>query len=413
MPIVRKRIDGRIARDSLASRPVFYFDLEPALACAGPTMLRNPNRLEIVCDHCVNSVTQCDDMIFAGTGFYLIVNSCDEPQASQLASQISASLLKCFFGTGEPPTEALKVLFRRPTEEEFVHLAGTGVGAIPVTTVKVTAVEQPELRGDAPAGKSDDTDLLRELSANGVNRSEGFRFGFAPVHDLRRGTLPTFFCETVRLNDPKTPIERGNVSSIGSREFPRYDQAMLLHALTFSRRLNDAGIIAAVGVSVSFETLAWPKGRQYYWNALRAANCAENPFLIVRIDMIPPGTPHARLAELVAAVRAETKRVFVHLPDDGLNMLQDARLGAAGYVLSSRAGMTNEEVSARAIRLANLCNTHQALSCIDRIPDRRTAVRVHAAGVRLGEGNFLDSKYFFDETPTAVIKAYQGEIRNL
>ena len=57
MTVVRSRIGEHLASDAFASRPLYYFDLAPVLARMGLTMLRNPARLEIVCDNCFVMMT--------------------------------------------------------------------------------------------------------------------------------------------------------------------------------------------------------------------------------------------------------------------------------------------------------------------------------------------------------------------
>lgn len=402
MAIQHDRIDGKMSMDALMARPLFHFDLEPVLERAGPTMLRNPNRLNIVCDHCVRSVSQYDDVIFSDTGFYLVVNSCEEPQATQLARQISIALLRCFFGEVEPPADLLQSLFRTPTEHELASIAAR----MPKAPGAAVASVEPASRIEPTTASGDP---MVELAVRGIHSGEAFRFGFAPFFDLRRGTVSTFFCDTVRMHDNEIVHQRDSFASIGSRDLPRVDQAMLLQALAFSKRLKESGVVAAVGTNVSYETLAWSKGRQFYQNALRATNSADNAYLIVKIDMVPQGAPASRLQEMVAAIKPFARRVFLELPDGDFDPIQSAQLGAAGYVVFLRPGMAREEIAARAMRLARLCSMREALSCVERIPDLASADRVKAAGVRFGEGRFWGSKIYFDDTPLDAINVRHAE----
>lgn len=409
MSIPSNRIDGRIPPRLLLSRPLFYFDLAPVLERAGPTMLRNPNRLEIVCDHCVKSVTTTDNAVFVGNGFYLIVTSCDEPLASQLAQKVSAALLKCFFGKAEAPTETLAALFRRPTHEEIARLERT---PFPSSDDLAPDAETGEAESEPHEIAEPATANGDELAAEGIHRRGGFRFGFVPVHDFRKGTLPGFFCSTIRLQDGVLAERNETLASLDVAEYPRVDQAMLQHALSFSKRLRDADIVAAVGTRVSFETLAWSKGRQHYQNALREMSGATNPFLIVIVDMVPSGTPPTRLTDLIASIRPHARRVFLQVPDRGLAAVEAAKLGAAGYVISAGPGITRTELVAQSMRLVKICNYQGALSCVEHIPDLKTARLVQSAGVRLGTGNFFDARVFSSATPPEKIRAYKAEHRD-
>lgn len=408
MAISSTKIDNRFDADFLLSRPLFFFDLAPVLDRAGSTMLRNPNRLEIVCDHCVRAVTDTDQMVFAGCGFYLVVTSCETPQAEALARKISIVLLRCFFGMGEPPADLLAALFRKPTADEFAALAGPGAplpreDAAPEAGTPAAEPPRPAIAAA--------TDPLVELAVRGVHRPAAFRFGFVPVHDLRRGTVSTFFCGTVRLHDGEIVYQRDGFASIGPRDMPRVDQAMLLQTLAFGEKLRLAGIVAAVGTSVSFETLGWSKGRQFYQNALRSTASADNNYLIVKIDAIPPGTPAMRIAEMVAAIRPFAKRVFVHLPYDAIGTIQDTNLGAGGFVTSAGPGSTHEEIAALSQRFAKLCNLNGALSCVDQIPNAAAASLVQAAGVRFAEGRIFGSRVVYGNTSPDSIRDYQRELR--
>jgi hypothetical protein len=397
--------DERPTLELLLSRPVFYFDLVPMLAHAGPTMLRNPRRLEILCDQCVSAATGSDQSIFQESGFYLIVTSCNEPHASQLVSRISVALLKYFFGSAHPPQEVLSALIRRATREELVRLAGDEAATAPdaddAASDDVEEIDQSEPRHIS--------DPLADLAAHGFHRAEGFRFGFSPVHDLRRGTIPTFFCNTMRTADEQVIYRRDIFSSIGSRELPRLDQAMLLHALSFSRRIAQAGVIVAVGTSVSFETLAWSKGRQFYQNALNAADGINNAFLIVKLDLVPQGTPPARLAELVASLRPYARRIFVQLPDTDFSAIHTEHLTATGFIVPWQPSMTPAGMSTFAARFTRLCHQQGALSCIDQIPDDAATDVVRAAGVRFAEGNIFRSRILYGDTPVDAIKSYHDD----
>ena len=112
---------------------------------------------------------------------------------------------------------------------------------------------------------------------------------------------------------------------------------MLLQALRFAAKLSQNRVMAAVGTSVSFETLAWSKGRQFYQNALRATNSATNTF--DRQDRHGPaghaGYAPGRVGRSRPALREAD---FRRDTNSDFAALQDNNLGATGYVLTARPG---------------------------------------------------------------------------
>ncbi len=256
------------------------------------------------------------------------------------------------------------------------------------------------------------SDPIAELAARGVHPDAGFRVGFSPIYDLRSGRLWSLSSGAVRLRDLQPIAERDGDCSIGSRDMPRIDQAMLLRSLTFSRTLADAGVTVPVWTSVSFETLTWSVGRQFFQNTLRATQCADNPLLIVAIDGIPSGTPYLRVAEHVASIRPHAKRVFARLPESGLSSIRGSSLGANGYACSVPPDMTPRGSSAFLVRFARLCALQGAFSCIDRVRDLATAKAVRTAGVRFAGGPFFGDTVYFDETPAEEIRAHHMGARD-
>src|ERR1700722_8122328 len=81
-----------------AARPVYYFDFAPVLA-RSHALRRNPERVQLMCDHCVKRLAPGDTMLAESSGFFLIVHSAEGNAAEALAYEINVALLELFFGT--------------------------------------------------------------------------------------------------------------------------------------------------------------------------------------------------------------------------------------------------------------------------------------------------------------------------
>lgn len=175
---------------------------------------------------------------------------------------------------------------------------------------------------------------------------------------------------------------------------PSLDEAMLEHCLTMARKIASTKMIAAVATSVAFETLAWSRGRQLYQHALRRANAACNPFLIVKISDIPTGTPVTRLSEIVAMIRPFAKRVFLHVPDVDMHWPLSGNIGVSGLVATLPQKSTPAAAACISTRLVRLAVAQNALTCVEGA-DRTDAIGIiRAAGTRFasGAGLGLDDK---------------------
>lgn len=222
---------------------------------------------------------------------------------------------------------------------------------------------------------------------------ESVELRFLPVHDLRRDAISTFFCTPVYMVG-ESEVIRGYraFQDLGTRELPDLDCAMLEHALGFARTLEAAGVVAAICTSVNFETLAWSRGRAMYLEALRRLGVAHNPYLIVRIEEIPDGTPDSRLYDIVLSLRPHLRRVFVHLSERDPRLAGYGYIGATGIVTSLPPLATRPVVMAIAKSLERVCEAQSAISGIDRVENETTLDIVRAIGVRYAAGEVFGDR---------------------
>jgi hypothetical protein len=272
---------------------------------------------------------------------------------------------------------------------------------------------------DAPAGADsddiaalphEDRDALAHLATHGKLPGQNVELRFVPIHDLQRHRVTMFFCEPV-FAVQNAPIIHGYraFQGLGPRELPFVDRAILAHAVKFARRLAGAGTVATIGTSVNYETLASPKGRELYQQALRAAGVADHPFLILNIENLPEATGSARLAEIVAAVRHHVKRIFVHLPDMETNVQHCGHMGIAGFTLTLPPDSTRVSAMGAAKWLLRECEAQQAHSCIDCIDNEEMVELMTLAGIRFGAGSAFGRQEFRGDTHPAEIESFIAE----
>ena len=231
-----------------------------------------------------------------------------------------------------------------------------------------------------------------------------------PARDLRNNRVSAFFCSPVAGPPGATRVQGyQSFQGMSRHDWPLIDRAILSYAMKFARKLAARGIVAAVGTSVNFETLAWSQGRKIYCQALRAIGAGEIPFLILKIEDVPSGTLPGRLAEIISSVRPLAKRVFVHLPDCDIPIHQCGHLGASGFVLSLPPRPVSATTSGVSSWLARTCEIQNALSCVDHIDSDAALARVRQAGVRFGAGRVFGHPEFRGDADVAAIDAFMDE----
>lgn len=268
----------------------------------------------------------------------------------------------------------------------------------------------PEMpfRATSAEGRVDYTQLATE----GALPGENIELHFVPIHDLERRRVTTFFCSPVFCVE-EAPIIYGYraFQGVGARDMPYIDRAILGHTVKFARKLAQAGTVAAIGTSVNYATLSWPKGREIYEQALKAAGVGDCPFLLLKIEDVPSGASPGELAEVVAHVREYVKRIFVHIPDMETSIQRCGNLGVSGLVLSLPPRPTRMSVMAASKWLLRECEAQTAHSCVDYVESEETLDLVRVAGVRFAAGTALGTTAFCGSAHPQSVEYYMAEVR--
>lgn len=373
---------------SRASAPatIYFFNLDLVLSHLGSSRLTDPSRLHAICSRHVKSIIGSDLLLFSDHGFYLVINSCTGQAADSLAKFINVSLLTLLFGTEKVTCDRRLKLYRIVESEDLPAVSAHKIAELAKSIIPREAYDFEDIHEEH--GHSA-TERLEQLAHDGVDVEQGVELTFFPVHDLRRAAVSALFCAPTFAG-----AEFGHAAfrDISASELPYIDRAILHHGLSFAQRLAEAGVVVAVGVPVSFETLAWSKSRQIYQGALRAANVAQNAQLILKIEDIPPGTPAERIAQLMSGLRAFVRHIFIHLPDNHVELVMAGRMGASGLVKSLQRRAALPEVLADSKWLSRAAHAQGAMSCIDHVESDEALAVVRSADIRFAVGHVFGAE---------------------
>ncbi|MEI9991958.1 MAG: hypothetical protein WDM86_18205 [Rhizomicrobium sp.] len=385
-------VDGEFDVAALAGKAVYWFDLGLVLHRRGQV---GPARLRLMCEQHVMRLVPDELVLFQPAGFYLVVRSCAAASALPVAQTVNGALLKLFFGT--EAAEKIAPLFRVAQIAEIGGRENAGTATSPAPA----AERVPD--SAAPS----ETDPLADLAVGSHAGCDGLRLGFLPVYDLRRGTASTFLCTPTR----GAPAEPATLDGIDPRVRPSLDVAMLERCLLLTREIAARRLTAAAVAPVSFETLASPRGRRLYQSALRRAGAVENPFLVVKIEDVPPGTPAARLAEIVAMVRAHARRVFAQLPSAQARLIEGGRLGATGLFAKFPDESGPAAIAALAKSLIRSAEAQHAFAYAENVHDALALGLVRRAGVRLASGRALGGGQVHAAAPDVLLSLEKAGAR--
>jgi hypothetical protein len=229
------------------------------------------------------------------------------------------------------------------------------------------------------------------LAETGALDAQGLELRFFPVCDFQRQSVAALFCTPIYAPaGAETLYGHRAFRDFTAPEWAAIDVAILEHALAFAARLAKAGIVVAVGASVSFVTLDDPSGRQHYRDALRSAHAREQAMLALKIEDIPEQAGGRRVAEIVSCVRPLVPRVFVHLPSSRMPLGGRELLHASGLVLSMPARLPLHGMQSEARWLARTAQLQSALACMDHVDTQMELETVRGAAIRFAAGHALN-----------------------
>jgi hypothetical protein len=361
--------------------PAYYFDFVHIFERC-EALRQHPERIALMCQNRVRAIALGELMLTREQGFFLIVQTRVGPAAEALANEISVALMQLFFGSDS--LTGLAALFRALPYEEMCE---TGIAMPPPQpTAPAAQIAAGGLQAGISRSPVRNPDPLEHLAQSTLPGFEGLKSGFLPMFNIQRESPSIYMCGAVGRRYGKMEFGPAALRCCSPKDRPSLDEAMLEYSVGFTRQIVPTKFTAAISTSVSYETLAWSRGRQLYQHALRALDAANNPFLVVKIDDVPPGTPASRLAEIVATVRPFVKRVVLHLPVCDVGLIQSGQIGAAALCATLPAYAKPPAIERFATWLNRTAMGQQALSCVDGIYDANALPLLRAAGIRFAAG---------------------------
>lgn len=229
----------------------------------------------------------------------------------------------------------------------------------------VELVEKAEL-DLAPPGSSSLGEELCELRPLKVPPSPpaDVEIKFLPVWDSQFQVIRAYRCIY-------------NRTVIGSAGLTLKEEARELSqaALTALTRVSD--VLQAhlarnerfmVNMTVSYAVLTSPLARMEFIAACRRLPCELRPYLLFKIEGLPPGVPHGRLIELVTTIGPFCRGIIAKIPrtEHALDIYRGVGLKAVGMGLGSASPSS---ASAAIERLCALAKREKLCTFLDDVPD--------------------------------------------
>jgi hypothetical protein len=208
-----------------------------------------------------------------------------------------------------------------------------------------------------------------------------------PVFDLRKGTASTFACVPSRMGSETNAFGHWLLQGLDEASLASLDLEMLDVMIGYAKRFSDAKLIAAVACTVAYSTLTNPRARKDLLDKLNAAKDATSTPLLIKIELIPTGTPTFRLSEVVQYLKAAVRLVFVSIDEvQGRSTWNPGAVGASGIGLMLKPEDDAATARAKAQRLTALCSSQGAVPFVDGVYLPEVAEVLAAENVRFGTG---------------------------
>jgi hypothetical protein len=138
-----------------------------------------------------------------------------------------------------------------------------------------------------------------------------------------------------------------------------------------------------------------PRARKDVIDRLTAAKGATSTPLLIKIELIPPGTPTFRLAEVVQYLKPAVRLVFVSIDEvQERATWNPGAVGASGLGILLKPEDDAASVRVKARRLNALCSSQGAVSFVDGVYLAEVAQVLAEENVRFGTGPALSLSVF-------------------
>jgi hypothetical protein len=216
-----------------------------------------------------------------------------------------------------------------------------------------------------------------------------------PVFDLRKGAATTFACVPSRMGSETNAFGHWLLQGLDEASLASLDLEMLDVMIGYAKRFSDAKLVVAIACTVAFSTLTNPRSRAAIIGKLNAAKDVTSTPLLIKLELIPPGTPTIRMAEVVQYLKAAIRLIFVSIDDvQGRADWNPGAVGASGLGIMLKPEDDVASVRTKVRRLTALCTSQGAVSFVDGVFLPEIAQVLVEENVRFGTGPALSLSVF-------------------
>jgi hypothetical protein len=228
------------------------------------------------------------------------------------------------------------------------------------------------------------------VRAHALAAQSGMGLGLFPVWDLKNRKSASLFLSGTSRGE-RTPSVRRTLNGADETRIVNMEIALLFAATEYAHRIHRAQKICSVGAGVSYESLSGFHERIAYIGALKSIQTVASCPILLRIEKVPDGTPHGRLAEIVAMLNVPNVRVTIEF--EALRNIADLniRLGAVGIGWTLPPGCDAATAAAAASKLATRAMAQKAFAFLHGLNTAELLTVVQANAVRFGSGQAIDA----------------------
>jgi hypothetical protein len=219
----------------------------------------------------------------------------------------------------------------------------------------------------------------------------GLKLALFPVWELRKNTTSALLLLPWSSAGRTAVSGRRALEGMHAPDIADTEIVLLNAAAACAMRIREAVKVCAIGVGLSYATLSTFHTRIRYVTALQKLRVPASSPILLKIEQIPPGTPVARIAELIAMIRFPNLRLMLEFQNLAAIPELDILMGASGYGGAMPANADADQAVYLVEKLVQRANTQKGFAFVDRLDSVLHASAAYSAGVRFGMGSALST----------------------
>lgn len=397
-------IDGDQAEAQVAAAKLHVLHLDPIKTRLGDKWGKLSGLVHKLFEKALRNVQGPGDhfLLVDEMSYVVTFNSLSLEAASLACASVAREVCELLFGA-EAEEIAVRGLVGLVPKSSFKDMAGGAIaellerkGGEFVVRPTDSHVATHEVRNTKIAAQPTSVPGGWIHHAESLFAKAGTAMGLFPVWDLKSRKSAAVHMGVFSPSSEKSPHSiRKLFKQAHDAYYVEHEVALLHAAAEYALQVHRAGKVCAVGVGVSYETLSGLHARIAYIGAVKSVVTTTSCPILLRIERVPGGTPHGRIAEIVNMLAVPNIKCTVEFlsPRDLANL--DIRLGAVGLGWS----VTNEDaadVRFIAAKLAQRAVTQKAFSFIQGLKSKDLVAAALETGIRFGAGSALGNPLYLN-----------------